>query len=129
MIIVFVTGESKGYGLIKYLSSDASAQARHLLDGRLVGPTHEIDCDWLNSSHISFASLHSKTLYVDCLPQNFRDMKEFRRMFSVITATSYCHVSFIGQCTLGNETFIEVFFTFILKVFICVSNILSRRTL
>lgn len=70
------TGESKGYGLIKYVSSEAAAQARHLLDGRIVTSgghdVYKLDCDWLNSSHISFGSLHSKALYVDHLPPNFR---------------------------------------------------------
>ena len=86
------SGESKGYGLIKYVSSDASAQARHLLDGRLVG-SHKIVCDWLDSSHVTFASLHSKILYVDCLPANYRDNAEFRKMFSVEKNPCYCMVS------------------------------------
>lgn len=32
----FASGHSKGYGLIKYVSSDAAAQASHLLEGRIV---------------------------------------------------------------------------------------------
>jgi hypothetical protein len=32
-----VTGESKGYGLVKYISSEAAAQAKHLLTGKEVG--------------------------------------------------------------------------------------------
>ena len=87
------SGESKGYGLIKYVSSDASAQARHLLDGRLVGASHKIVCDWLDSSHVTFASLHSKILYVDRLPANYRDNAEFRKMFSVEKNPCYCMVS------------------------------------
>lgn len=84
------TGESKGYGLIKYVSSEAAAQARHLLDGRSVTDrenlhdVYKLDCDWLNSSHISFANLHSKALYVDHLPADFRDLREFKRIFSTI---------------------------------------------
>ena len=92
------TGQSKGYGLIKYVSSDAAAQARHLLDGRTVtcpkNPhlTYSLDCDWLNSSHISFKSLHSKALVVNCLPPNYRDMGEFRKIFSVVKTPPYCQV-------------------------------------
>ena len=89
-------GESKGYGLIKYLSSDASAQARHLLDGRLVGSSHNIVCHWLNSSHITFASLHSKALYVDCLPKNYGNNGEFKKIFSVEKVPSFCMVSSNG---------------------------------
>ncbi len=92
------TGESKGYGLIKYVSSDAAAQARHLLDGRTVTGGREnphdlyrLDCDWLNSSHISFGSLHSKAMYVDHLPPNFRDQAELKRLFSVKKDPPYCH--------------------------------------
>jgi hypothetical protein len=32
-----VTGESKGYGLVKYITSEAAAQAKHLLTGKEVG--------------------------------------------------------------------------------------------
>ena len=31
------TGESKGYGLIKYFTSEAAAQAKHLLNGKEIG--------------------------------------------------------------------------------------------
>ena len=81
------------------MSSDAAAQARHLLDGRTVTGGREnphdlyrLDCDWLGFSHISFGSLHSKVLYVDHLPPNFRDLTEFRRMFSVKKAPPYCQI-------------------------------------
>ena len=92
------TGDSKGYGLIKYVSSEAAAQARHLLDGRTVsagGPqeVYKLDCDWLDSSHISFGSLHSKALFVDNLPPNFRDMTDFRKLFSTVKAPPYCQIA------------------------------------
>merc|ERR1712123_407060 len=86
------SGESKGYGLVKYFSNEAAAQARHLLDGRDVrGFT--IQADWLNSTHISFRSLHSKCLYVDHIPHNYRDMTEFRNQFSVIKKPPYCQIA------------------------------------
>lgn len=85
-------GQSKGYGLIKYLSSEAAAQARHLLDGRVVNGNYVVDCDWLNAGHITFQSLHSKALYVDGLPHNYRDLAEFRKTFSVIMKPPYCQV-------------------------------------
>ena len=93
-------GDSKGYGLIKYVSSDAAAQARHLLDGRTVTcpkyphMSYSLDCDWLNSSHITFKSLHSKVLLINRLPPGYRDLAEFRRVFSVIKKPPYCQVSF-----------------------------------
>ena len=96
------TAESKGYGLIKYVSSEAAAQARHLLDGRTVTAGHradnphdvyKLDCDWLNSSHISYRGLHSKALYVDHLPPNFRDLTAFRKLFSVVKAPPYCQIA------------------------------------
>jgi hypothetical protein len=37
LMISEVTGESKGYGLVKYISSEAAAQAKHLLTGKEVG--------------------------------------------------------------------------------------------
>eukprot|EP00095_Tigriopus_kingsejongensis_P002316 snap_masked-scaffold347_size200506-processed-gene-0.11 protein:Tk02316 transcript:snap_masked-scaffold347_size200506-processed-gene-0.11-mRNA-1 annotation:"ribonucleoprotein ptb-binding 1-like isoform x2" len=86
------TGESKGYGLIKYLSSDAAAQARHLLDGRVIN-SYRMDCDWLNSGHITFKSLHSKALFVDHLPPRYRDLGEFRKIFSVVRNPPYCQIA------------------------------------
>ena len=85
------TGRSKGYGLVKYCSNEAAAQARHLLDGReLEG--HSLQADWLNSTHIAFRQLHSKCLYVDQLPPNYRDMATYRRVFSVVRNPPYCQV-------------------------------------
>ncbi|TRY74489.1 hypothetical protein TCAL_15657 [Tigriopus californicus] len=92
LMISELTGESKGYGLIKYLSSDASAQARHLLDGREINQ-YRIDCDWLNSGHITFKSLHSKALFVDHLPPGYRDLGEFRKIFSVVKNPPYCQIA------------------------------------
>ncbi len=55
LMISEVTGESKGYGLVKYISSEAAAQAKHLLTGKEVGnragvhnsvvDPHRIDAD------------------------------------------------------------------------------------
>ena len=93
-----ILGDSKGYGLIKYVSSDAAAQARHLLDGRTVTclkmphMSYSLDCDWLNSSHITFKSLHSKALLINRLPPGYREFGEFRRIFSVIKNPPYCQV-------------------------------------
>ena len=103
-------GESKGYGLIKYVSSDAAAQARHLLDGRTVtcpnnphAPVYSLDCDWLNSAHITFRSLHSKALLVNSLPPNYRDMGDFRRIFSVVKTPPYCQVRTLTR-SLNSQT-------------------------
>ena len=85
------SGESKGYGLVKYCSNEAAAQARHLLDGRDIRG-FSIQADWLNSTHISFKQLHSKCLYVDNLPLNYRDMTTYRKIFSVIKNPPYCQV-------------------------------------
>jgi len=86
------TGESKGYGLVKYCSNEAAAQARHLLDGRDIRG-FSIQADWLNSTHISFKQLHSKCLYVDNLPPNYRDMATYRKIFSVIKNPPYCQIA------------------------------------
>jgi hypothetical protein len=77
---------------VKYVSSDAAAQARHLLDGRNLN-SYILDCDWLNSLHISFKSLHSKALFIDQLPPNYRDLGEFRKVFSVVRNPPYCQIA------------------------------------
>ena len=37
-------------------------------------------------------SLHSKCLFVDRLPENYRDMAEFRKIFSTVVNPPYCQV-------------------------------------
>ena len=102
-------GESKGYGLIKYASSEAAAQAKHLLDGRSVGDgSHLIDCEWLNSSRVTFASLHSRALYVDNLPPGYRDMADFRRLFSAVKNPAYCQVGKIFLRTRAKTRYVRM---------------------
>ncbi len=53
---------------------------------------HTLQADWINSTHISLKQLHSKCLYVDRLPPNYRDMAAYRKMFSVLKNPPYCQV-------------------------------------
>lgn len=66
-------------------------QAKNALDGRRILDSVAV-CDWLDSSHVTVRSLHSKCLYVDRLPPNYRDMGEFRRVFSAVVNPPYCQV-------------------------------------
>ena len=36
LVVSEVTGQTKGYGVVRYQCSQAAAQARHLLDGRVI---------------------------------------------------------------------------------------------
>lgn len=109
-----VAGEFKGYALILYQSKTSSLQAKYVLEGRVVRDGHLLDCDWLKMQTGSGAgagveqqegadpaaaipsaaeiSLHSKCLYVDQLPPDYRDMGEFRRLFSAVVSPPYCQV-------------------------------------
>ena len=106
-----ILGDSKGYGLIKYVSSDAAAQARHLLDGRTVTcpkfphMSYSLNCDWLSSSHITFKSLHSKALLVERLPPGYRDLKEFRNICSVVQKPAFSNVSIISEMVFTTHIF------------------------
>ena len=94
--LFFFAGTSKGYGLVKYESKSSSLQARHVLEGYEVRNGHILDCDWLQySNRESITSLHSKCLYVDKLPPDYRDMAQFRRLFSKIVNPPYCQVRMI----------------------------------
>ena len=44
------------------------------------------------SPTVAEISLHSKCLYVDQLPPDYRDMGEFRRLFSAVVSPPYCQV-------------------------------------
>ena len=43
--------------------------------------------------HPKFKQLHSKCLYVDRLPPNYRDMAQYRKVFSVVKNPPYCQVN------------------------------------
>ena len=106
-------GTSKGYGLVKYASKASSIQARHVLEGYQVRDGHTLDCDWLQhnrpnggggggsgsgssgaggNAEDTTTSLHSKCLFVDQLPADYRDMAQFRRLFSKVVNPPYCQV-------------------------------------
>ena len=94
--------------MIKYCSSDAAAQARHLLNARVYDGSYDLVCDWLNSGHLSLSALHSKTLYVDGLPAGFRDQGEFRRAFSVVKNPAFCQIA-IKKGVLQDWGLVEFF--------------------
>jgi len=87
-----VPGESKGYGFVEYTTKETALHAKNLLDKKIV-EDWVLCCDWLDASHVTFESLHSKCLYVDRLPKDFRDMGQFRKVFSSIISPPYCQVS------------------------------------
>jgi len=86
------SGTFKGYGLVKYVSKESSIQARHVLDGHEIREGHILNCDWLKQNNPGVTSLHSKCLFVDKLPESYRDMAEFRRLFSKVVNPPYCQV-------------------------------------
>ncbi|XP_076068740.1 uncharacterized protein LOC143041033 [Oratosquilla oratoria] len=86
------TGESKCYGFVEYTNKEVALQAKALLEGREIRDT-QLVCDWIDPSHVTFASLHSTCLYVDRLPKDYRDMGEFRRIFSKVVNPPYCQIA------------------------------------
>ena len=88
----YFSGHFKGYGLVLYSSKASSIQARHVLEGTEVRGGHVLDCDWLKFGLVEEVSLHSKCLFIDRLPDNYRDMGEFRKLFSAVVNPPYCQV-------------------------------------
>lgn len=93
------TGKSKGYGFVQYRSKEYALAARNGLNDKTVDGC-QLVCDWLDSSHLSFKSLHSTCLYVDRLPRQFRDMGEFRAIFEKIVRPPYCQIALRNGCPL-----------------------------
>ncbi|XP_054287365.1 ribonucleoprotein PTB-binding 1-like [Macrosteles quadrilineatus] len=91
------TGESKGYGFVEYKSKEISVLAKNILGSQQIN-NHTLVCDWLDSSHVTFESLHSKCLYVDGLPINYCDMSEFRKIFSSIVNPLFCQIALKHGC-------------------------------
>lgn len=86
------SGVCKGYGFARFSSSVAGLQARHVLEGQEVRG-HRVDCGWLKEGTHKLESLNSKVLYVDQLPPGFRDLAQFRRMFSTVVTPPYCQIA------------------------------------
>ncbi|KAL5237531.1 hypothetical protein ACI65C_004941 [Semiaphis heraclei] len=99
LIISEKTGESKGYGFVEYLNKECAITAKCGLDGKGI-EDQTLVCDWLDGSHITYESLHSKCLYVDNLPKSFRDMSEFRKMFAKVVNPPYCQIALKNGCPL-----------------------------
>ena len=120
-------GTSKGYGLVKYASKASSIQARHVLEGYQVRDGHTLDCDWLqhNRPVDTVTSLHSKCLYVDQLPADYRDMAQFRRLFSKVVNPPYCQVSSLRPF-LSSFTNLDILFPIICSVQKSASRIILR---
>jgi hypothetical protein len=93
------TGISKGYGFVQYASKENALIAKSALNDKVID-TFQLVCDWLDSSHLTFNSLHSKCLYVDNLPRRFRDMSEFRAIFERIIKPPYCQIALKKGCPL-----------------------------
>ncbi|XP_065226640.1 ribonucleoprotein PTB-binding 1-like [Planococcus citri] len=93
------TGKSKGYGFVQYTNKEHAMAARNALNDKIVD-TFRLVCDWLDSSHLTLKSLHSKCLYVDKLPNNFRDMGEFRKVFAKVVNPPYCQIALKNGCPL-----------------------------
>lgn len=93
------TGNSKGYGFVQYNNKEHALAARNALNDKLID-TYQLVCDWLDSSHLTLKSLHSKCLYVDKLPNNFRDMGEFRKVFAKVVNPPYCQIALRNGCPL-----------------------------
>jgi len=86
------TGACKGYGFAKFTSSVAALQARHVLEGQEVRG-HRVDCGWVKEGSHPLPELNSKVLYIDNLPSGFRDLAQFRKLFSTIVSPPYCQIA------------------------------------
>lgn len=79
--------QSKGYGVVEYCHKEHALQARQALVER------KITCDLLDPSiYATMEALQSKCMFVEGLPENFRDLSEFRRMFSCVANPPYCQI-------------------------------------
>ncbi|XP_065569403.1 ribonucleoprotein PTB-binding 1-like [Artemia franciscana] len=89
------TGESMGYGFVEYAHKESALHAKSSFDGmEFMDAT--LVCDWLDPSIITLDGLHSKLLYVDKLPKDYRDMAEFRKQFSQLANPPYCQIALRG---------------------------------
>ena len=99
-----ITGQSKGYGLVRYQSMEAATRARHLINlFHGLSPFWSVytyvtyTCDWIPDFHETYRSLHSKCLFVDNLPPYYRNLTMFRKIFSVIKQPIFCQVNLVYQ--------------------------------
>lgn len=88
-----VTGKSKGYGCVEYTSKESSIKAKNHLNGKIVG-TSTVQVHWLDTIPQSYSGLHSSCIFVEKLPNSYKESKSLRELFShKNTKPVYCQTA------------------------------------
>ncbi|XP_014670240.1 PREDICTED: ribonucleoprotein PTB-binding 1-like [Priapulus caudatus] len=95
-----LTGKYKGYGFIEFTTKDAANKVMNALDGWKLR-TCTLHCDWLNNGHLTFASIHSRCLFVDELPEDYDDVSEFKTLFGQVAEPTYCQIALKAGNSMG----------------------------
>ena len=87
-----VTGESKNYGFVEFLTREEAMAAKQKMATKVVG-SRSLRVDFADNGMQTCEDLHSKTLFVDKLPKGLKDESKLKEMFEECGTVNFCQVS------------------------------------
>eukprot|EP00124_Ichthyophonus_hoferi_P001260 Ihof_evm8s61 gene=Ihof_evmTU8s61 len=91
-----ITGKFKGYGLAEFATADQANQARFKIKGRIVGG-RPARVEKVFSCMDDVEKTQSRTLFVDKLPNDFKDTAHLRQLFTHCGIIQFCQISLFPQ--------------------------------
>ncbi|XP_043940510.1 ribonucleoprotein PTB-binding 1 isoform X2 [Protopterus annectens] len=87
------TGHSKGYGFVEYMKKDSAARAKSDLLGKPLG-SRTLFVHWTDVNQLTYDLIHSKCLYVEKLPLDYRDVDQLQHIFSSVYRPVFCQIAY-----------------------------------
>ena len=92
VVYSIVTGESKNYGFVEFLTREEAMAAKQKMATKVVG-SRGLRVDFADNGMQTCEDLHSKTLFVDKLPKGLKDESKLKEMFEECGTVNFCQVS------------------------------------
>ena len=89
------TGKSKGYGFVEYTTEEEALGAKFALAKKRLH-RRKLRVDFASMRMITYPDVHSRTLFVDCLPKALTSDAALFQYFSSFGTVKFCQVS--GRC-------------------------------
>jgi len=99
------TGESKGYGFVEFSTEGEALSAKFALAKKRLFQ-RKLRVDFSSMKMINYPDVHSRTLFVDCLPKTLSTDTALLQYFSTFGLVKFCQVSHslgkILRCTYSS---------------------------
>ena len=85
------TGESKGYGFVELATEEEALSAKFALAKKRLF-RRKLRVDFASMKMVNYSDIHSRTLFVDCLPKTLSTDAALFQYFSTFGAVKFCQV-------------------------------------